>query len=534
MVNTRDDRDPNPPAEPTRPWPSGGPIIVSRSRLAIWNYSSALFFTCVTFLGLFVTRYLQERLGPERFGAMGMVVNWIGFFSVFEIGLNATLAPLMSRAIARDDREELEGILAAGSRAYLALVGAGMVVGWALVPLIVWLVPVSLWVKPDLICAWCIGVAGLATMVLSPLRALTEARQRGFVTNLALTGQSLLIFGLAMLFACLGLGVTGQIAATAIAALPLALVLTSQGVQAFPGIFRAMLRARPSPQVWQSISSLATATILIALCGRISLLTDNLIVGKVLDPAIAGFLIISVKLTTLAQSQLQNIGQACWAGLAELHAQERRDEFNNRLIELTGLVTLLGLAALAPIVAWSRYFVTFWIGPEKYLGDSLVAVSAANALMLGVFGLWFWCFGGTGRARQMLPVTIVSASVNVAFSILLTFLLGPIGPCLGTTVSFLTVSVWYLPYALRRDFGTPIVPLFTALLRPLVIGLPYAVLLYQLSRWYPPRGWFDLAFSMGISALLFLAISYRFILSPTDRAAWVYRFRLAVLPHDPG
>jgi O-antigen/teichoic acid export membrane protein len=526
--NDYDDRNPKPTAKPTSPRPSGGPILVSRSRLAIWNYSSALLFTCVTFLGLFVTKYLQERLGPERFGAMGMVVNWIGFFSVFEIGLSATLAPLMSRAIAREDRNELEGILAAGSRAYLALVCLAIMLGLALVPLILWLVPVSLWVKPDLICAWCIGVVGLAPMILSPFRALTDARQRGFVTNLALSGQSMLIFGLSMLFAFLGLGVTGQLAATAIAALPLALVLTSQGVKAFPGIFLAMLRARPSPQVWQSISSLATATILMALCGRISLLTDNLVVGKILDPAIAGFLIISVKLTTLAQSQLQNIGQACWAGLAELHTQERRADFNNRLIELTGLVTLLGLAALAPIVAWSRYFVSFWIGPEKYLGDSLVAVSAVNALLLGVFGLWFWCFGGTGRARQMLPVTVASATVNVAFSILLTYLLGPIGPSLGTTASFVLVSVWYLPYALRRDFGTPIVPLFTAMLRPLAVGLPYAMLLYQLSRWYPPRGWFDLAFSMGISALLFLVLSFQFILSPTDRAAWAFRFRQAI------
>jgi O-antigen/teichoic acid export membrane protein len=506
----------------------GGSILVSRSRLAIWNYSSALLFTCVTFLGLFVTRYLQQRLGPQRFGAMGMVVNWVGFFSVFEIGLSATLAPLMSRAIARDDRIELEGILAAGSRAYLVLVCGGMLVGWALVPVIVWLIPVSYWVKPDLICAWCIGVAGLAAMVLSPFRALTEARQRGFVTNLALTVQSMLIFGMSVFFAFLGLGITGQLAALTIAALPLALFLTFKGVEAYPGIFRAMLRARPSPQVWQSISSLATATILMALCGRISLLTDNLIVGKILDPAVAGYLIISLKLTTLAQSQLQNIGQACWAGLAELHAQERRHDFNNRLIELTGLVTLLGVAALAPIVAWSRYFVTFWIGSEKYLGDSLVAISAANALMLGVFGLWFWCFGGTGRARQMLPVTIVSASVNLAFSILLTFLLGPIGPCLGTTASFLLVSIWYLPYALRRDFGTPVGPLFISVLRPLALGLPYAVILYQLSFWQPPRGWFELACWMGFSAVLFLVLAYRFILSPTDRAAWIYRFRQAV------
>jgi O-antigen/teichoic acid export membrane protein len=501
---------------------------LSRSRLAIWNYSSALLFTCVTFLGLFVTRFLVDWLGNQRFGAVRMLTNWLGFFAIFEIGLSSTLAPLMTRAIARGDRGELEGILAAGTRAYLALLGGCVLIGVLMIPAIGWLVPVNAWIRPDLTIAWCIGILGLIPIVLSPFRALTDARQHGYLINLALTGQSLLIFGLSLTFAYLGLGISGQVAATTLAALPLALFLTSKGRAAFPGILRRMLRARPDAEVWRAITSLGMATILMALCGRMSVLTDNLIVGKILGASLAGFLDISVRLTSMAQAQLQNIGQACWAGLAELHAQGRRDDFNNRLTELTGVVTLLGVAALAPIVAWSRYFVAFWVGPEKYLGDGLVAISALNAILLGIFSLWFWCFSGTGRARQMLPMTIVSAVVNLAFSILLTYLLGPIGPSLGTTVGFFAVSIWYLPFALRRDFGTPALPLYRAATRPLIFGLPFGLVLFKIARTWPPRGWFDLAFAMGISALLYLGFAYRFILSPTDRGAWTHRFRLAL------
>jgi O-antigen/teichoic acid export membrane protein len=502
---------------------------VSRSRLAIWNYLSVMLFTGVTLLGLFVTKYVRAWLGLERFGAVGMVTNWLGYLNIFEIGLSSTLAPLLARVVAMGDKERLESTVAAGIRIFGWLLGLCLLISAGFLAIITWFIPVSQGVKFDLRLAWCMGMIGLVPMVLSPFRALADARQYGYRINLALTAQSVMIFSLSFAFAYLGFGITGQVAATTLATIPLALFLTRDGLKAYPDLLRAARESRPAPEVWKSIQHLGSATTLLAFSGRMSVLTDNLVVGKILEDAgVAGSFQLTLKLTTLAQSQLQGIGNACWAALAELHTQDRRDDFNRRLIELTGLVSLLGIAGLGPIVAYSHHFVVLFFSAADYLGDRLVLMSALNAFLLGLISLWFWCFSGTGRVREMLPMTLLSTAINVAASIGFTFAFGAIGPLLGTTLGFFSTSLWYIPLKLRRAFGTPIGPLFLSAARPLALGLPYAMALYSFAASHEPRGLLGLALEMGVSALAFLAISFRLVLSPTDRAAWSMRFRSAI------
>jgi len=498
---------------------------LSRSRLAIWNYLSAMLFTAFTLVGLIVTRYVIAWLGEERAGAARMVVDWVGYFTIFEIGMSSTLAPLLARVLGRDDKIGLEATVSAGIRAFLVLLGLCLVIAVGMLAIVGWLIPVSPGNQFDLRLAWCVAMIGLVPMVLSPFRALADARQQGYRINLALTAQSLLIFSLSLGFAAMGFGITGQVAASTFAALPLAIFLTRDGLKAFPGLLRAARTTRPDAEVWQAISKLGFATILLALSGRMSLLTDSLVVGKILGPSLAIQLVVTLRLTSLMQSQLQGIGNASWAALAELHAEGRKDEFNRRLIELTGLVSVFGLAALGPIVAYSKYFVALWIRTPVYLGDGLVLLGAINAFLLGLISLWFWCFAGTGRVREMLPMALLGAFLNVGASILLTMVVGPIGPLLGTLISFVGLSLWYIPICLRRDFGTSVASLYLAACRPLVLGVPYAAFLYSIASVHRPWGWPGLVAEMGLSTLFFLAISFRFVLGPTDRAAWTMRVR---------
>ncbi len=499
---------------------------MSRSRLAIWNYLSALLFTLITLIGLFVTRYVVAWLGDDRFGAARMVTDWLGYLTIFEVGLGSTLSPIIARALARDDGKALEGTVAAGLRAFASLLGLIILLAVGMLFLITWLIPTGS--TSDLRLAWCVGVVGLFPMILSPFRSLADARQHGYRINLALTGQSLLIFALSLLFAKLGWGITGQIAATTIATASLAVFLTRDGLKSFPGLLASARSARPDPEVWRGIIHLGLPTFLITLSGRISVLTDSLIVGKILSPTLAGYLVLTQRLATLAQSQLQGIGNACWAALAELHAQGRRDDFNRRLVELTGLVSLLGITALGPIVAYSRYFVALWVNPTHYLGDGLVLIAAVNAYLLGLFSLWFWCFSGTGQVRRMVPVTVCAAVINLSASIALTYRFGPRGPLLGTTLSFVGLSLWYLPLSLRNVFGTSISALAIAVFRPLAWGLPYSAMVYLWASSHTPWGWLGMAAEMGVSALCFIGLASIVILGPTERAAWTARLRDAV------
>jgi O-antigen/teichoic acid export membrane protein len=268
------------------------------------------------------------------------------------------------------------------------------------------------------------------------------------------------------------------------------------------------------------LRSLSWPALVMTLCGRVGLLTDNIIVGRLIDLETVTLLVVTQRLVVMGQTQLQNIGAASWAGLAELHAQGHRDLFNRRLIELTRLVAVLGVAGLAPVVAYNRHFIGLWMGPGNFAGEWVAVVAAINALLLASLSLWNWCFSGTGQLRRVVGAAAVGTAINLAASVLFTWGLGPVGPLLGTMVSFLAVNLWYMPLQLRRTFGTPLRPLALALGVPLAWGLPYAAALWWAAHAHSPRGWPGLALEMGLAALGFLAFSYAALLGPADRAVW--------------
>jgi len=237
-------------------------------------------------------------------------------------------------------------------------------------------------------------------------------------------------------------------------------------------------------------------------------------------------LYVTQRLAVLVQGQLQGIGSATWAGMAELYAQGQFQTFNRRLVELTNLVAVLGIAVLVPIVAYNHHFIGRWVGDQHYGGDFLTFVAACNAFLLSLTTLWDWCFAGTGQVARLVRVSLISTTVNVTLSIIFTQQLGAVGPLLGTLFALVISTVWYLPFLLSRVFQTSARELFKAVALPLALGLPYGGLVWWFARAHPPLNWFQLGAEMGGAALLFLALAWIVVFNSAKRAEWVFRFRL--------
>lgn len=505
---------------------------MSRTRRAIWNYASVLLFTAVTtIVGLATTRWLVGTeshpgwLGASRFGSFRMAVDWLGYLTLLDLSLGGILAPLLARASATDDEAKLRSLVGAGLRAYLALALTTLALGLGVSLVIDRLVAVPSGDRFDLRIGWLMLLLGIPSMVLSPYRALTDARQLGYRINLLLITQSLSIFGASLALAWLGWGITGQALAVTLPSWPLAIVLAHSGIARHPGLGWKAWRTRPDPEVWRSIRALGVSTLLIQLGGRLGVLSDAIVAGDLLGPAMATRLIVSTRLASLVQTQLQAVGNASWAALAELHARGERETFNRRLVELTGLVAVLGVAVLGPVVAYNRHFVALWLGPESYGGDWLIAIAALNALVIALTSLWYWCFSGTGQVRRMVPLAVASGVLNLAASLYFTHRFGLVGPLLGTTLAFSTLNLPFLPWHLRRTFGTSPSLLAKAVFIPLAWGVPYLSGLWIITSSHRPWGWLGLMAEMGVAAAGFLALALVAIFGPEERAVWIDRLQ---------
>jgi O-antigen/teichoic acid export membrane protein len=500
-----------------------------RTERSIRTFLSQELFAVITVLvGVLTTPLILYWLGNERFGAFETLTDWMGYLGILEWTVAESLPPLLTRAYGRRDEDGIRKIIAASLRAYARIAAVMLIVGLILAFFITRLIPVKpvhIW---DLRSAWLLSLCSLPLLPCTAFKLLAQAEQRGYWINCLLIGQSLLVTALSVALAFARWGIVGQALAVVLGASFFNLVVALIEAGRLPRVLTITMSGGTDPGARRALSQLQVPNFVFALCGRLSYLADNIIIAFLISPATVVPFFLTQRLGTLAASQLQGIGGASWAALAELHAQGKSETFNLRLIELTRLVTILAAAVLVPIVAYNSYFITRWVGASRYGGNVLTVIAAFNAVLLAVFSLWSWCIVSTGHIREILPAMILQTVVNVIASVVLTVKLGIVGPVCGTAIAFVGVSTWYFPTILMRLFGTNLLELLLAFLKPLFIGILYGVLVWAFAINHGAADWFVMGWQMSAIAVGYLALAWLLLLSGSERQLWLERVRLTL------
>lgn len=496
-----------------------------RVRRSLLNFATAGLMMAVTMaVSLKATPYLTRWLGVDRYGGVLVINQAYGYLGLLEMGLGGALAPMLAGAVNRRDDRSLHTTLAAGARAYAKVMLLMIAVGLALTPTIGWFARgLGAAGLADLRRAWVVGLASLLTLPLLPMRSVVEVRQLGYVANLMLAAQSVLITSVALVLAASGWGITGQAAAQVVGSWAFTLAMTAGVCRGQPGLARAVLTTPTEPETRRSLRSLSWPVLVLNVSGRVGILSDFLIVGAVRGAGPVASFKVTQTLATMGQSVLQAIGNATWAALAELHVRGERETFNRRLVEITRTSAVLAIAGLVPVVAYNRAFFRIWSPGPPYAGDAVVILAAVNALLAAELSTWCWCFAATGTLRRVVVPVVAAALVNLTLSVALTHRYGVVGPLLGSTLAFAGISVWAVPLQLRRVFGTPLRELAKAVAVPFAAGAAATIGLWFFARAYEPAGWPGLIAAMSASALLMLALGAALLLTPEDRALWRQR-----------
>lgn len=499
-----------------------------RTKRSLLNYATGTISTAVVLVtGFVATPFLLKWLGEEQFGAFRAASDWFGYLTLFEFGIGGALLALLAKAVGRDHTPATQTVLGTGIWWYKRITAVMLIAGICLAAVITELVPVRAVYADDLRHGMLIALLGLLLLPLgAPFKALAEARQRGYWVHSLLLLQSLLITAFSLWFAWVGWGVVGQFVAIAIGGVLFNLGIILNGIREYPQSVRDAVISRCDPESHRELKRLNWPTFVFNISGRLSLQSDNMIVAAMMGPAAVVPLFMTQKLITLVLGQLGNVGGASWAALAELHFQGHRELFNRRLVELTGVVAVFGVAGLVPITIYNQHFVARWVGLEHYAGDWVSLIAAANAFVLALLSLWGWCFGGTGQTPLLTRARVIETLVNVGVSVMLTARMGVVGPLVGTLTGFTAVSLWYIPKMLHRVFGTPLKQLARAALAPVLLGAPYAGGVWWIAGSNPPAGWFSLGAHIAAAVLFYLALAWLLLLDSETRRQITQRLML--------
>jgi len=474
-------------------------------------------------VGFVSTPLLLRWLGTERFGVFRAATDWFGFIGLLEFGLAGGLETMFARSLGTDDRSAVVATIRSALRAYMAIAGLMIVVGAGLTVAMPNLTRASSDLAWELQIGCVINLFGLLFLPLSLFRPLAEAGQRGYLINLLLLGQLLATTGASLIFAAAGGGLIGQFVALVVGSLPLYFGLTWDAIGRYPELLR---RGLLRPEIGRQIRSLSWPTFLFNLSSRLRNQSDNILVALFLGPLTVAQFFLTQRVIALVGTQATTVGTATWAGLVDLHYRGENQLFTLRLTQLTRFTAVISTALLLPVGIWNRSLISLWVGADQYAGPIVTSLAAINAWALSLFSLWGWMLSGSGLVRLTLPLLLVNTVINVVVSVAATGLIGVSGPLLGTLAAGLTTSWWWLPVLLRRHFGMPLRPLGSAVLGPVLVGIPFAGVLVWLSNEYPIHNlsmpiwgrWLVMGGAMAVASIGYSLLAWVLVIPAAERA----------------
>ncbi|EAQ81567.1 lipopolysaccharide biosynthesis protein [Blastopirellula marina] len=493
---------------------------MSRTQRSIWTLLSSVFTSGTTMLtGLVAVPLLLRYLGDEQFGAFRAITDWHALLGLVELGLAQALRAVFAEAVAGEAEFRAQEVFAYGKKIYIRLAGVLAIATLLLAGAIPWLVPVSqkyaLELQIGVLCLLPIS----AVFPFSLYLYATDARQRGYWVNLGLTVQSLLIMGFSLLFAVWGGGIIGQCIAYSIGHMFLPIVARfslrqTEGGNSTPDTLRPVALE----SVRNKLNKLNYAAILMQVTGKVGLETDKILVAFLLGASSIVPFFATQRLIQLAQNQVLMLGSSSWAALAELHHRGESKKFNERLIELTSYTAVIALAFCISTGIFAQRFVKLWVGEDLFGGWLLVIAAMIVGYVHPVIAQWKWAFGATAKSPLLVRLNLYWAAVNIVVSVVATYLWGLAGPLIGTALSTTLLLFCCLPYMLEREFGMSKNAAFAAALKPLLLGVPYAAIVWWLSQYRQNPGWFELAIWMSATAGVYLIACWFLIWDAEIRA----------------
>ncbi|HYO59058.1 lipopolysaccharide biosynthesis protein [Archangium sp.] len=408
-------------------------------------------------VGLFLTRFLLQRLGSEQYGLWIVGFQLLNWLLLLDVGVIALVPRELASATGRADDSEATPRLV-GFTLRLALmqslfVGVAALGLWLLLP-VDWEV-----LRPAL------GPTLLAFVLLYPLRMLS-ALIEGLQDLAWLSGAQMVGWavgtGTTVGLVLLGHGIVAlawgwivqQLLQATLAGVRLVWRHRHVLPRRLPRLERAEVLGWLRRGAWVTVNQLAT----VLLTG-----TDLLLVGKLLGPEATVAYACTSKAVSILIHQPRMLVNAALPGLSQMRTGESRERLLRVCTSLVQASLLVSGLLTTGVVAANGAFVGWWVGPDKYLGLGVSGLIALNMLLRHWSGATAMATFAFGDERRIALTALADGVLAFAVGAVGLKLFGSIGAPLGTLAGLVLVSLPGHLRALARHSGISL----GQLLRPL-------------------------------------------------------------------
>ncbi len=422
----------------------------SRIKNSTLNFISNVVIQGIAFVTAFVVRRVFiQSLGVEFLGINGLFNNILTILSLAELGIGTAMSYSMYKAVKDADKDRLTGLNNYYRSLYNRIAIIVLVLGLSLLPFLQYIVKLDRMI-PHLHIYYALEVVNSVISYLFVYKTtIVNADQSGYKLNYIGFGlqlitsvlqiMALLAFKKYMIYLLIGIGITF-----------VNNLVRSHFAEKWYPFIKDKTKVLPDvekKEIWKNIKSM----FMYKISGVILNNTDNILISVIVNTAMVGIYSNYLMIYNKANVLINMVFSAIIPSVGNYNAKATPEE-KYKLFNTVDFISYISYSLIAICV----YF----------CGDDLIrAVTGTNTLLLTknvlIVTIIYFYLNMLKRAIAVFRETtglfkygkysiLISAILNLIFSVILGKLYGIFGILLATIIARLLSDIWYEPFVLYR------------------------------------------------------------------------------------
>ena len=470
-------------------------------------------------VGLMIAPMVVHGLGTTAYGVWALVGDMIGYSTLLDLGIRIAVSRYIAWHHARGQTREINAILTTGL-AFTMLSATVLLVGGAIAAnglTRFFAIP------PDLVHSARIAVmlvaAGVAISFPGSLfTGCISAVSRYDLLSLRNTGwvvcRALLLWVV--------LRHSGGLVAVAAASFAATCLGYCLDIILARGLFKHLRVAGEffDTSTLKTLVSFSVYAFILSISWRLLFMTDTLVVGFVLGPAVVTFYAVVTGLTTVLRDSLGTVATLYSPLASQMDALGERQSLRRLFLVGSRVGFAYVLTGVVTLVVAGPHFLGLWMGPAFVSRSGPILRLLATEVAF--YALSFTCgqvLYGTNRHRLNAWVSLANAALNFTLSTILIRYWGAVGVAWGTVIPAFVVEVLVLPIYTARVIEASLLRFYSSsILKPLAAAAPYALWLwFALSRGIV-GGYLSLGVVVGLGLVLYAGMLWCVGLGDEEKA----------------
>lgn len=430
-------------------------------------------------IALFLTPYIINRIGIDRFGIWAVVGILTGYFGLLDFGISTSFVKYISEFYAKKDYVKINQLINTGFTFYgvFAIIIIGL--GFGLINPILHFFNIPLELCNEARFAFLVGVIIFAVFnTFSPFGAIQSGLQRMDISNKVAIAISVPQVIGTIIFLELGYGLPGLMVNNAI-------IMVISSIINFIIAFKILPELRFNPflftkEMFKKLFGFGYKLQIARMSSITSVQIDKLLITYFLSIGLVTFFQLGSTIVEQAKSLVLLFISALIPAFSEIDARGERQKLIDGYLRGTKYLGLIAVPLFTLIIISAPQIMMVWMGHGYEKSVWIIQILSIGWLCAVLGGVRSVVLQAIGKPSVEMKAGLVAAILNIPLSIILIIRFGFLGVAFGTSIA-LFFSVLYGFMKLHQELQISSVAFIRAtflktIILCLCIGFPLWVL----------------------------------------------------------